>query len=74
MSPPLLFRRGLVLAPEARGIFPGLSVDENLSLLLRSSAERDQAKAALREQWARPALARLRERARWVYETFRGPG
>ncbi len=36
-------RRGLLLAPEARGIFPGLSVDENLSLLLRSSAERDQA-------------------------------
>jgi ABC-type branched-subunit amino acid transport system ATPase component/branched-subunit amino acid ABC-type transport system permease component len=38
-------RRGLILAPEARGIFPGLSVDENLSLLLRSSAERDQAYA-----------------------------
>jgi ABC-type branched-subunit amino acid transport system ATPase component/branched-subunit amino acid ABC-type transport system permease component len=36
-------RRGLVLTPEARGIFPGLSVDENLSLLLRSAAERDQA-------------------------------
>jgi ABC-type branched-subunit amino acid transport system ATPase component/branched-subunit amino acid ABC-type transport system permease component len=36
-------RRGLILAPEARGIFPGLSVDENLSLLLRSSAEREQA-------------------------------
>jgi ABC-type branched-subunit amino acid transport system ATPase component/branched-subunit amino acid ABC-type transport system permease component len=35
--------RGLILAPEARGIFPGLSVDENLSVLLRSSAERDQA-------------------------------
>jgi hypothetical protein len=38
------------------------------------SAERDRAKAALREQWARPALARLRERARCVYEMFRGPG
>jgi ABC-type branched-subunit amino acid transport system ATPase component/branched-subunit amino acid ABC-type transport system permease component len=36
-------RRGLLLAPEARGIFPGLSVDENLSLSLRSSAEREQA-------------------------------
>ena len=33
----------MILAPEARGIFPGLSVDENLSVLLRSSAERDQA-------------------------------
>jgi ABC-type branched-subunit amino acid transport system ATPase component/branched-subunit amino acid ABC-type transport system permease component len=36
-------RQGLLLAPEARGIFPGLSVDENLSVLLRSPRERDQA-------------------------------
>jgi ABC-type branched-subunit amino acid transport system ATPase component/branched-subunit amino acid ABC-type transport system permease component len=36
-------RRGLILAPEARGIFPGLSVDENLSLSLRSAREREQA-------------------------------
>jgi ABC-type branched-subunit amino acid transport system ATPase component/branched-subunit amino acid ABC-type transport system permease component len=36
-------RRGLVLTPEARGIFPGLSVDENLSVLLRSTVEREQA-------------------------------
>jgi ABC-type branched-subunit amino acid transport system ATPase component/branched-subunit amino acid ABC-type transport system permease component len=36
-------RRGLILAPEARGIFPGLSVDENLTLLLRSASERDEA-------------------------------
>jgi ABC-type branched-subunit amino acid transport system ATPase component/branched-subunit amino acid ABC-type transport system permease component len=35
-------RRGLVLAPEARGIFPSLSVDENLQLLLRTAAEREQ--------------------------------
>ena len=36
-------RAGLLLAPEARGVFPGLTVDENLALLLRSAAERDQA-------------------------------
>jgi ABC-type branched-subunit amino acid transport system ATPase component len=36
-------RRGLLLAPEARGIFPGLTVDENLSVLLRSAAEREKA-------------------------------
>jgi ABC-type branched-subunit amino acid transport system ATPase component/branched-subunit amino acid ABC-type transport system permease component len=36
-------RRGLLLAPEARGIFPGLSVDENLTVLLRSAREREQA-------------------------------
>jgi ABC-type branched-subunit amino acid transport system ATPase component/branched-subunit amino acid ABC-type transport system permease component len=35
--------RGLLLAPEARGIFPGLSVDENLSVVLRSAREREQA-------------------------------
>jgi hypothetical protein len=37
------------------------------------SAERDRSKAALREQWAQPGLARLRERAQVVYEIFRGP-
>ena len=36
------------------------------------SQEREQSKAVLREQWARPALARLRERAQQVYEAFRG--
>ena len=29
-------RAGLLLVPEARGIFPGLTVEENLSVLLRS--------------------------------------
>jgi hypothetical protein len=38
------------------------------------SQERDQSKAALREQWARPDLARLRHRAERVYEAFRGIG
>jgi ABC-type branched-subunit amino acid transport system ATPase component/ABC-type branched-subunit amino acid transport system permease subunit len=36
-------RRGLLLVPEARGLFPGLSVEENLAILLRSAAERRQA-------------------------------
>ena len=36
-------RRGLVLIPEARGIFPGLSVDENLTLALRSPGQREEA-------------------------------
>jgi ABC-type branched-subunit amino acid transport system ATPase component len=34
-------RHGIFLAPEGRGIFPGLSVDENLSLVLRAAADRD---------------------------------
>ncbi len=32
-----------MLAPEARGIFPGLTVEENLQLLLRTGAQRDKA-------------------------------
>jgi branched-subunit amino acid ABC-type transport system permease component/ABC-type branched-subunit amino acid transport system ATPase component len=34
-------RRGLLLVPEARGIFPGLSVEENLDILLRSSESKE---------------------------------
>jgi ABC-type branched-subunit amino acid transport system ATPase component/branched-subunit amino acid ABC-type transport system permease component len=33
-------RLGVLLVPEARGIFPGLSVEENLRVLLRSEKER----------------------------------
>lgn len=36
-------RAGVMLAPEARGIFPGLSVEENLEVLLRSKEDRAQA-------------------------------
>jgi ABC-type branched-subunit amino acid transport system ATPase component len=36
-------RAGIMLAPEARGIFPGLTVEENLQVLLRTAAERDKA-------------------------------
>jgi ABC-type branched-subunit amino acid transport system ATPase component/ABC-type branched-subunit amino acid transport system permease subunit len=40
------FRRaaaGIMLTPEARGVFPGLTVEENLSVWLRTQAERDAA-------------------------------
>lgn len=37
-------RRGVVLAPEARGIFPGLSVDDNLAIRLRTEPARASAK------------------------------
>ena len=36
-------RAGVMLAPEARGIFPGLSVEENLEVLLRSKDDRAHA-------------------------------
>ena len=35
-------RAGVLVAPESRGIFPGLTVDENLSLRLTDAAGRDQ--------------------------------
>ncbi|MFK4068279.1 ABC transporter ATP-binding protein [Streptomyces sp. NPDC029674] len=34
-------RAGVVLAPEGRGIFPALTIDENLALYLRDRDERD---------------------------------
>ena len=36
-------REGLLLAPEARGVFPGLSVTDNLAVHLRSAAQRHEA-------------------------------
>ena len=36
-------RHGILLVPEARGIFPGLSVEDNLAVFLRTPEERDQA-------------------------------
>jgi branched-subunit amino acid ABC-type transport system permease component/ABC-type branched-subunit amino acid transport system ATPase component len=41
-------RDGVLLVPEARGIFPGLTVEENLALVLRSEELREQAYARFR--------------------------
>ena len=35
-------RRGLMVAPESRGIFPGLTVEENLQIVLRDKQARDR--------------------------------
>jgi ABC-type branched-subunit amino acid transport system ATPase component len=35
-------RKGVLVAPESRGIFPGLSVEENLMLRLSEQSDRDQ--------------------------------
>jgi ABC-type branched-subunit amino acid transport system ATPase component len=51
-------RRGLLLVPEARGIFPDLTVEENLRLVLGQASERERAYARF------PILAeRRRQRA-----------
>jgi ABC-type branched-subunit amino acid transport system ATPase component len=39
-SSPKRARQGVLVAPESRGIFPGLSVEENLTLLLRKESDR----------------------------------
>lgn len=36
-------RTGIMLAPESRGIFPALTVDENLAISLRDSEDREKA-------------------------------
>jgi ABC-type branched-subunit amino acid transport system ATPase component/ABC-type branched-subunit amino acid transport system permease subunit len=48
-------RQGLLLVPEARGVFPGLTVDENLAVFLPTVAERDQAYQRLPTMAARRA-------------------
>lgn len=45
LAPHRRARAGLVLAPEARGIFPGLTVDDNLAIRLLDPAQRDAARA-----------------------------
>jgi ABC-type branched-subunit amino acid transport system ATPase component/branched-subunit amino acid ABC-type transport system permease component len=56
LSPFQRARAGLLLVPEARGIFPGLSVDENLKVSLHSADQRDQVYARY------PMLAARRRR------------
>jgi ABC-type branched-subunit amino acid transport system ATPase component len=43
MAGHLRSRRGVVLAPESRGVFPSLTVEENLRMWLTTPAERDEA-------------------------------
>ncbi|KPM54148.1 ABC transporter [Frankia sp. R43] len=50
-------RDGIYLAPEGRGIFPDLTVEENLTIWLRDRDERDRAYEAF------PSLARRRGQA-----------
>jgi ABC-type branched-subunit amino acid transport system ATPase component len=43
LVPEVVVRRGVVLVPEGRHVFPGLTVEENLTVLLRDPALRQQA-------------------------------
>ncbi len=42
-SPVARVRAGMLLAPESRGVFPNLTVEENLTMWLTSTAERNKA-------------------------------
>lgn len=46
-------RQGLMLAPESRGIFPSLSVDENLTVWLHDPEERERAFERFPRLWER---------------------
>ncbi len=63
-------RRGLILAPEGRGIFPGMTVVENLDM--GCSTRRD--KAAIKEDYERVygLFPRLSERRKQVSGTMSG--
>jgi ABC-type branched-subunit amino acid transport system ATPase component len=60
MAPFLRAREGMLLVPEARGIFPGLTVEENLAIALRSEELRAKAYARF------PALATRRKQVAGV--------
>jgi len=55
-------RRGVVLVPEGRGIFPGLNVRENLEIGVRATANGGLASRRARLEGVLDAFPRLRER------------
>jgi branched-chain amino acid transport system ATP-binding protein len=61
-SPYQVARRGVVLIPEGRGVFPGLNVRENLAIAARAGREPDGAGDDARIARVFDAFPRLRER------------
>ncbi|MGI8663665.1 MAG: ABC transporter ATP-binding protein [Acidimicrobiales bacterium] len=55
-------RRGVVLIPEGRGIFPGLSVADNLAVASRAARNASQAERNDRLERAHEVFPRLKER------------
>jgi hypothetical protein len=76
LSPVLLgFESGTVTAEQLYQEIPALARREAPAAeAWIPSHTRERAKAALAEQWARPRLAGLRQRAQRAYEEFRGVG
>lgn len=72
-SPTLFgFESGIVSRDQLRREFPALACSPMLDAkdAWIPSGDRERAKAALGEQWRRPSLARLRDRAEQVYQEF----
>jgi hypothetical protein len=76
LSPTLLgFESGLVTQDELRRELPALERPSKPAppAAWIPAEERERAKAGLREQWLRPDLERLRQRAERAYRAFRPP-
>lgn len=63
-------RRGLILVPEGRGVFPALTIEENLAMGAYSRADRSSIAADIEEKFA--LFPRLKERAKQTAGTLSG--
>ena len=66
-----IVRRGMTLTPEGRRVFPGLSVEENLTIGAAASSELRKGSATRREQMF-ALFPRLKERQRQLAGTLSG--
>ena len=62
LAPHEIARRGVVLIPEGRGIFPGLSVRDNLAISARSDRDATEPERADRLAFVFEVFPRLKER------------
>jgi branched-chain amino acid transport system ATP-binding protein len=63
LSPYQRSRRGVTIVPEGRGVFPGLSVDENLDIAVHAPTGVDEAWRREQLEHVLQLFPRLRERA-----------
>ncbi|HEX4858649.1 MAG TPA: ABC transporter ATP-binding protein [Usitatibacteraceae bacterium] len=63
-------RRGLILVPEGRGVFPSLTIEENLAMGAYSRSDRGGTAADIEEKFA--LFPRLKERAKQTAGTLSG--
>ena len=68
--PHKLAAAGLVLVPEGRGVFPGLTIEENLQMGAYTRNDRAQIKVDIEEKFT--LFPRLKERARQTAGTLSG--